>query len=709
MPKAKKPTPVVPMPNVLSQKDYYREKYGDKDVSFLINRKLLIHKQLEKPSRAYVVYSDLHGSYRKYIHWLRNGFGYFHIAVSEVLGQSYTSEVHSHYERLFLVVQRDWIREVELCTDRKEGKEGKEGGLDHKRFFFTRVPKAFVQALDAIEAMHITPRRIIRDILEVLRRITRGDEHRIFKSVPSAFQENILKLYYSRDDSSFEALLEGIVSNRKLFQILASVLVKLTIVNTLEKHVNLGDTFDRGQGPDCLITFFRHYFDGEVNSPPLHYIWGNHDILWMGASIGNPILCASALRISMRYNNVGFLQRYGFNLGPLRDFAMECYPFATTGSYINPVAEAPSPYTQAEATAMSKVLTVLETKLIVQWCRKAVAIPGEIDYRGELTRNEQLLRLLPQNVPADPEQWQRVMKQNPLFTDVHFPTLCDPDPSQLTPAEEALVDDLVRQFTTLPKFQDDMKWMFWKGEMYRVVDQTLYYHAALPANEDMTLAAIKGMKGKEFLDWLQRDLKRIGERWAEGEEPTIRQKMLLYYLWCGPLSPFFCKNKMATLERAVFAKEQAALSDLTTWREKANHYYSYIRDDRFLSIIMKEFHAERLVMGHTPVKSAEQSMLSQDIRAFIIDGGASEAYGDKGACLINTPDFTYLLFFPPLDDLAKAEAEAKPPAISILPLEEKTRTRIRDMEKGYFLRQELAAIDELLENRLNDLYQEYFE
>lgn len=688
---------------VASQKEFYREKHANRDVTFLINRKLLLHKQMEKPARAYVVYSDLHGSYEKFIHWLRNGFGYFHIAITEVLGQSYGPDIYTLYERLFLVVQRDWIQEVEASA------EHRAGPMDHKRYFFTRVPLAFVSTLKELEGRHITRKRILKDVLDLLRRITRGDEHRIFKAVPAAFQENILKLYYGHEESTYEALLDGITSNEKLYHILASLLVKLTIVNTLEKHVNLGDTFDRGDGPDLLISFFRRYFDAEVNSPPLHYIWGNHDILWLGASVGNPILCVTALRVSMRYNNVEFLRRYGFDLEPLRKFAVSCYPTRPTGAYLNTEAQASSAYSQDEAAAMTKALTILEAKLTVLSCQDALKIPGDIDYRPELERAEALLRMLPKGVPNDPEVWAKVMEENPLFTDVYFPTLWDPNPASLTPEEEGLVVSIVRQFTTLPRFQDDMKWLFWKGEMYRVVDHTLYYHAALPANPDMTLAAIKGFKGKDLLDWLQRDLKKIGERWAQGEEPTIRQKMLLYYLWCGPQSPFFCKEKMATLERAVFAREPASASDLTTWKEKANAYYTFIRDGRFLNMLVKEFHAERLVMGHTPVKSAEQSMLSQDIRAFIIDGGASEAYGDKGACLINTPDYTYLLFFPQLGELADAEKSGRAPEISILPLEEKTRILLRDMEKGFFMRQELEAIDELLENRLNDLYQEYFE
>jgi len=685
---------------VKSHVEYYLDKYADSNVAFLINRKLLIHKQLEKPTRTYVVYSDLHGSYEKFVQWLKNGMGYYRIAISEILGQRYSDEIYTLYERLLLIVNRARIAELERFLG---------GGLpafDHQSYFMGKVPFEFVNTIRELEKRALTRKRILKDLLDVARKITRGDEHRIFKAIPGMFQENMLKLYFRQDRASYEALLDGIAGDEKLYHLIASYLVKLIIVNMLEKHVNLGDTFDRGDGADKLIAFYRAYFDGEVNSPWLHYLWGNHDILWMGASVGIPMQCVTALRISLRYNNMEFLYRYGFSVDKLQAFARKCYRLSPTGRYIKASGEAR--LSLDHANKMTKVLLVLETKLTLQYLRRALEIEGQIDYAEYAARFEKLLDLLPTGVPEDADEWKRYMEEHPIYSDVYFPTVDPDNPEQLTDEEQEIVDDLVRQFTTLEGFQDDMKWLFWKGEMYRVVDNTLYYHAAIPAEPDMEMTAIKGMKGKKLLDWLQRDLKRIGRRWQIGEPPKLREQMLLWYLWCGKESPFFCKSKMATLERAVLRKEASAGDPLTTWTEEKNLYYEYVYDDRFLSKILKEFHAEKLVMGHTPVQTAEEGRLSLDLMAFIIDGGASEAYGDRGAILIISPEYIYLTFHPSLEELMQAERENRLPDVKIMPLEERTKVLLRHSEKGFFLRAELNAIDELLRTRLGPIYRDYF-
>jgi len=687
--------------SVLSHRDFYVEKHRLAEIPFLINRKMLIHKQLEKPSRTYAVYTDIHGSFDKFVQWAKNGMGYYRIAISEILGNSYGPDIYSLFERLLLIVNRDRIDNIVRYVN------GEVPSFEHKRYFFARVPATFIEALEQLEEKGLTRKRILKDILDVLRKITRGDEHRIFKAAPRLYQENLLMLYFRRDIPSYEAVLDGIAASEKLYHMVCAYLVKMVAVNMLEKHVNLGDTFDRGDGADRLIDFYRAYFDQDFYSPPLHYIWGNHDILWLGAAVGNPIQCVTALRISMRYNNMDFLYRYGFSVDKLLHYARKCYKLMPTGSYTRTSDE--SRLSIEDATKMTKVLLVLEAKLTLKYLRSALQVKGEIDYGDEEKRYSALLKLLPTGVPEDKGAWNEFMAKNPLYTDVYFPTVDDEERDRLTPEEQEIVDDLVRQFTTLEKFQSHMRWLFWKGEMYRVVDNTLYYHAALPATEDVDLAAIKGMKGKELLDWIQRDLKRIGDKWAAGEGPTLRENMLMWYLWCGSHSPFFCKSKMATLERAVFATTEAAADPLTTHKELKNVYYKLIRDDRFLNRILSEFHAEKLVMGHTPVQSADEGRLSRDLMAFVIDGGASEAYGDRGAVLINTPDYIYLTFHPSLTDLMTAEQENRLPDVKILPLEERSKAKMKHMEKGYFLHRELEAIDFLLDQKLTDAYRTFFD
>lgn len=685
----------------LPLKDFYLAKYQDEDVSRLINRKLLIHKQLEKPSRTYVVYSDLHGSYEKYLHWLKNGLGYYRIAVSEILGAAYSEKVYHRFEALFLLINRARVNSIERYIQ-----ENNNRTYDIRDFFSESVPKKFITTLKELENVGLSKKRILEDILRILRLITRGDEHRIIKASPPHYMENILKLYFKDERKSYYSMLDGIVENDKVYYITTALLIKLTLVNMFDKHINLGDTYDRGDGSDKLIQVYRSYFGTASDSTPMHYIWGNHDILWLGASIGNPICCMTALRISMRYNNVEFLFRYGFNLDKLRNFALSNYKELPTGKYIK-VKE--SKFWPADVAAkMTKALLILEAKLTVSCLKEVVKTKGDIDYNDSLKYYSDLLKLLPTKIKDDKNIWNEYIKEHPLYTDVYFPTVNPECPEQLTPEEQEVADDIIRQFTTLPKLQDDLKWMFTKGETYRVMDNTVYYHAALPATDDMELESVKGMKGKKLLDFIQRDLKRIAEHYEMGEHISLREKMFLWYLWCGKTSPFFCKSKMATLERAVFNKEVAAKDPLTTWKEETNPYYKFIRNDEFLNKILVEFHADKICMGHTPVKSTEQGILSDNLRAFIIDGGASSAYGDRGAVLINSPDYTYVTFHPSLEELQAAEKEDRLPNITIAPLEEMKNLTLRHVDKGFFLRTELDAINSLLDKKIDNFCNTYF-
>ena len=53
------------------------------------------------------------------------------------------------------------------------------------------------------------------------------------------------------------------------------------------------------------------------------FVWGNHDVLWMGAAMGNPACIANALRNSLKYGNFDTLEDgYGINVRPLALFAM---------------------------------------------------------------------------------------------------------------------------------------------------------------------------------------------------------------------------------------------------------------------------------------------------------------------------------------------------------------------------------------------------
>ena len=109
----------------------------------------------------------------------------------------------------------------------------------------------------------------------------------------------------------------------------------------------------------------------------------------------------------------------------------------------------------------------------------------------------------------------------------------------------------------------------------------------------------------------------------------------LWYLWAGPKSPLFGKDKMATFEGHFVADKDAR-------HEHKNPYFEFIHDAEFVKRIGRDFGMGDdvlIVNGHVPVKVEKgEQPVKRGGNAVTIDGAFSEAYGDRGYTLILAPD-----------------------------------------------------------------------
>jgi fructose-1,6-bisphosphatase-3 len=98
-----------------------------------------------------------------------------------------------------------------------------------------------------------------------------------------------------------------------------------------------------------------------------------------------------------------------------------------------------------------------------------------------------------------------------------------------------------------------------------------------------------------------------------------------WYLWCGPVSPLFGKQKMTTFERYFIADKPAH-------KESRNPYYKLAYgSEEICNTILKEFNLEpessHIVNGHVPVKVKKgESPIKANGKLFVIDGGMSIPY-----------------------------------------------------------------------------------
>jgi len=171
---------------------------------------------------------------------------------------------------------------------------------------------------------------------------------------------------------------------------------------------------------------------------------------------------------------------------------------------------------------------------------------------------------------------------------------------------------------------------------------------------------------------------------------------LLWYLWAGPLSPVFGKDKLATFENYFVADKEARA-------ETKNPYFHLINDREFCLRILREFEVDvengLIVNGHVPVKIDKgESPLKASGQAVTIDGAFSEVYGDHGYTLVLQADRTFLAQHHHFESVADAITHGTDiiPTVQVIQEFKPART-MADTEDGQELRAEIAALEALLE------------
>jgi fructose-1,6-bisphosphatase-3 len=183
--------------------------------------------------------------------------------------------------------------------------------------------------------------------------------------------------------------------------------------------------------------------------------------------------------------------------------------------------------------------------------------------------------------------------------------------------------------------------------MYKIANGMLLYHGCIPMTDGGAFLAcgIGGevRSGKAWLDYLD-DLIRRSYMRSDMRPSSEQPGDIMWYLWCGPLSPLFGKDRMATFERCF-------TDDGDARREKLSPYYKNIEHEKPCKAILSEFglDPERgyIINGHVPVKIQEgESPVKGGGRLFIIDGGIAKAYqkttGIAGYTFISSSNYIAL-------------------------------------------------------------------
>jgi fructose-1,6-bisphosphatase-3 len=232
-----------------------------------------------------------------------------------------------------------------------------------------------------------------------------------------------------------------------------------------------------------------------------------------------------------------------------------------------------------------------------------------------------------------------------------------------------------------------------RGSMWLRRDDHLIFHGCVPVDE-----------GGQFLSFDVDGAPRAGLDLFTALERVVVRALdaragadldLMWYLWNGPLSPLFGKDRITTLERDLIA-------DPATHVETKNPYFRLIQEASFCERVLREFGCDPerglIVNGHVPVKIDEgESPLKRGGKAITIDGAFSQAYGDHGYTLVLDAECTFLGRHHHFESVEAAVRDG----VDIIPTTAVVRQwdrprRVADTERGEEIRAEIGLLERLI-------------
>lgn len=610
----------------------------------------------ELPKGVIHVISDIHGEHQKLRHVINNASGRLRPMVEQIFtGSLPAAELQELMNVLYYPAEVIRVKKDHLAHQPDERRHWIRSTLE-KQF---QVIRALIRTRRRKDVKHLAPKEQ-REVFEALLNAPAGGHDPRFIDVQLR-ELGALDLDYDLIRSASRFI-------RNL---------------TVEELIVAGDLGDRGPRIDRVIDYL-------MQQPCVSLVWGNHDVTWMGACLGQRALIATVLRISVRYLRMFQLEEgYGILTKALEILAKKTY------------GDDPAVHFQSKRRGQrdgdlvartQKAITILQLKLEGQTIERHPE--WNMDDRNILRRINYGDFTLEVNGISYP------------LRDRHLPTIDPADPNRLSPDEEECIRRLEESFTESPRLWEHMSWMANHGQMSLIRDRAVIFHACLPVDEAGAYVPLKidghERRGPEIFDQFTKVIKRAFR--AGSESVSTADKDWFYYLWAGPLSPLFGKNHMATFESYFIA-------DKSTHKETAGPWFRWIHDRDFCDRVARDMgvpHDGLLVNGHVPVKVDQgENPLKRGGNAITIDGAFSAAYGDRGYTLILGPEGETLAEHHAFQDPATAVREGLDiiPAMTAVRTYDKPRC-VGDTERGRAIDAVIALLLQLIEAyRSGDLQQ----
>ncbi len=597
--------------------------------------------------------TDIHGEYEQFNHVLKNGSGAVRRQIDEEFGNTLSNKDKKSLATLIYYPQE----KLDIIS----------------------------QEEDNIEDWYkITLHRLVQITKRVASKYTRS---KVRKALPKDFAYIIEELITEKSDVSdkegyYNEIIHTIIRIGRApdFIVALSNLIQRLVIDHL--HI-VGDIYDRGPGPHIIMDTLMNYHSVDIQ-------WGNHDIVWMGAACGHLPCIATVLRIAARYGNLDTLEEgYGINLIPLATFALDTYQDVNCDAFAIKYNTDYNTKDLSMDMKIHKAISIIQFKLEGQVIKK----------HPEFEMDE---RLLLDKINYEKKTVMIYGKEYPI-KDTDFPTVDPEDPYNLTPDEEQMMARIQQAFLKCEKLQRHVRFLYSNGGLYKIHNSNLLYHGCVPLDEEGNFKAVnvdgKLYRGKELYDILD-NYARKGY-YAQNDPAGMRKAQdYIWYIWAGPNSPVFGKDKMTTFERYFVENKE-------THKEVKNSYYSMLDQEDILNRILGEFGLDtkrsHIINGHVPVELKKgETPIKCEGKLLIIDGGFSKAYQSKtgiaGYTLVANSHGMRLVAHEPFESteaaiLHESDIFSDSTVVETAPV----RIRVADTDIGAELKDSIRQLEQLLQ------------
>lgn len=589
-------------------------KTPNEAISEIINLQAILN--LPKGTEHFL--SDLHGESDTFIHILKNASGVIRLKLESIFKNYMTS---SEIQDLLTLIYYPEERIKLLKLDKED-----------------------------IAGWY---KKTLLNLIKVLREISnKYTRSKVRKALPQDYayimDELINMTVESSKESYYENILNSIIElgeGDNFIIALCCVIQRLAIDHL---HI-IGDIYDRGNGPDIILDRLMNYHSLDIQ-------WGNHDVLWIGAYLGNLACIANVIRINCGYKNLSILESsYGINLRALETFALKHYADDNCENFkIKNYNNQTNPFDDMSLLSkMYKAISVLQFKLE-----------------------------------------NRLIERHPEW-DMNDRILLEDD--TLTKEDISLMNLLKQEFVHSKRLKEHIEFLVRKGSMYLVYNNNLLMHGCVPTNQDgsFTEIEIEGNKyGGKALYNKCNDI--VLNAYNNKDKFSID---FIWYLWCGKNSPLFGRDVMRTFETYMLNKKV---------KENKNPYYDFVKNEDFCNKVLNEFGAKgeyaHIINGHMPVKVIDgENPISANGKHIIIDGGLSRAYhkhtGIGGYTLMSNSRGLYLTTHAPfckVKDAIERKIDLQSETTEVQAY--KTRVKVKDTDNGKLLQDQIDVLKMFLKS-----------